>query len=110
MSATETEKKGIPAVKHGEYLYYKNRPLVRDGQTICYGDLSESHVLRLTALTYKEENGQTLPDLMMIQVIDSKDRTKIYKQGTENGLYQSWCLGLVWLQLALGLKQEDALI
>jgi hypothetical protein len=52
-------------------------------------------------MSYKEVNGNSLPDKIFIQVIDSKDPTKIFKQGDKNGLHDAFSIGLVWLERAL---------
>ena len=65
----------------GKYLMYKNKPLVREGNTICYGDMNEKCILILEIMSYKNENGNQVPDKILVQVIDSKDPTKIIKQG-----------------------------
>ena len=85
----------------GKYLTYKNKPLVREGNTICYGDKTEKCILILEIMKYKEVNGNKVPDLILIQVIDSKDPTKIVKQGQKAGLFEAFSLGLVWLEMAL---------
>ena len=85
----------------GKYLEYKGKPLVREGNTICYGDMNEKCFLVLEIMSYKEVNGQSLPDKILIQVIDSKDPTKIIKQGDKNGLHDAFSIGLVWLERAL---------
>lgn len=59
----------------GKYLEYKDRPLVREGNTICYGDKTEKCFLLLEIMSYKkdEQSGEELPDKIFIQIIDSKD-------------------------------------
>ncbi len=84
----------------GKYLEYKNRPLVREGNTICYGDKTEKCFLLLEIMSYKEEGGEKLPDKIFIQVLDSKDPSKIVKQGEKSGLYDAFSIGLVWLERA----------
>lgn len=85
----------------GKYLMYKNKPLVREGNTICYGDKNEKCILILEIMKYKEVDGTKVPDSILIQVIDSKDPNKIVKQGQKAGLYEAFALGLVWLEMAL---------
>jgi hypothetical protein len=85
----------------GEYLMYKDKPLVREGNTICYGDKSEKCILILEIMKYKEVDGNKVPDTILIQVIDSNDPNKIVKQGQKSGLYEAFSLGLVWLEMAL---------
>ena len=85
----------------GEYLEYKGKPLVREGHTICYGDMSEKCILILEIMSYKDVDGTSLPDKIFIQIIDSKDPNKVIKQGEKNGLHDAFSIGLVWLERAL---------
>lgn len=85
----------------GKYLMYKDKPLVREGNTICYGDKNDKCILILEIMKYKDVGGNRVPDTIVIQVIDSKDPNKIVKQGTKSGLYDAFSIGLVWLEMAL---------
>ena len=91
----------VKQLVEGKYLMYKERPLVREGNTICYGDMSEKCILILEIMSYKEEAGNQVPDKIFVQVIDSKDPTKIIKQGAKEGLYDAFSIGVVWLEHAL---------
>ena len=82
----------------GQYLEYKGLPLVREGNTICYGDMSDKCVLLLEIMSYKKTGDAELPDKILIQVIDPKDPTKILRQGSKSGLYEAFSLGLVWYE------------
>ena len=88
-------------VVRGKSLEYKGKPLVREGNTICYGDMNEKCILVLEIMSFKEVGGRSLPDKILIQIIDSKDPTKIIKQGDKNGLHDAFSIGLVWLERAL---------
>jgi hypothetical protein len=89
-----------PSVE-GKYLEYMEKPLVREGDTICYGDMNEKCVLVLEIMSYKDVDGKQLPDDILIQVIDSKDPNKILKQGQKDGLYDAFTMGVIWLEHAL---------
>ena len=82
----------------GKYLEYKGRPLVREGDTICYGDMNDKCILILEILSYKKEDGKNLPDNIFIQVVDPKNQTNILRQGSKQGLFEAFDLGLVWLE------------
>ena len=101
MSADVLNLTGAPLVE-GKYLMYKNRPLVREGDTICYGDMSEKYILIMEIFGYKQENGNKVPDTILIQVVESEDQNKIVRQGQKNGLYEAFGYGLIWLEQALG--------
>ncbi len=85
----------------GKYLEYQGKPLVREGNTICYGDMNEKCILVLEIMSYKDVGGEQLPKDVFIQVIDSKDPTKILKQGKKEGLHDAFSIGLIWLDMAL---------
>ena len=84
----------------GKYLTYLDQPLVREGQTICYGDKSEKCFLILEIMSYKKEHGRDVPDNILIQVVDSKDPNKIIKQGDKSGLHNALTMGMIWLERA----------
>lgn len=100
----ELNPTGAPLVG-GKYLMYKDRPLVREGDTICYGDLTEKYILVLEIMSYKEDGGAKLPDQVLVQVLESQDQNKIYKQGTRTGLYEAFGYGMIWLEQALAQNQ-----
>ena len=104
MSADALNLNGTPTIK-GKYLMYKNRPLVREGDTICYGDMSEKYILIMEIFGYKEESGVRVPDTVLVQVVESEDQNKIVRQGEKDGLYEAFGYGLIWLEQALG-KEE----
>ena len=104
MSADALNLTGAPLVE-GKYLMYKDRPLVREGDTICYGDMSEKYILIMEIFSYKVEGGIKLPDTVLVQVVESEDQNKIVRQGQKSGLYEAFGYGLIWLEQALG-KEE----
>ena len=85
----------------GKYLEYKGKPLVREGDTICYGDMNEKCILILEIISYKDVDGKQWPDKIMIQIIDSKDPNKIIRQGSYSGLHDAFTMGEIWLDQAL---------
>lgn len=92
---TETRREVI-----GKYLRYMNLPLVREGNTICYGDMSDKCFLILEIMSYKTENGRELPDKIFIQVVESANPSKIVKQGEKSGLSAALNMGIIWLERA----------
>ncbi len=51
-------------------------------------------------MSYKKENKQEIPDKILIQVVDSKDPSKIVKQGQKEGLSEALKFGIAWLEIA----------
>lgn len=84
----------------GKYLMYKNQPLVREGNTLCYGDKTEKCFLILDILSYKNVDGQQVPDNISIQIVDSKNPGNIIKHGDKSGLNTALEMGMIWLDRA----------
>jgi hypothetical protein len=82
----------------GKYIEYKGLPLVREGDTICYGDMQGKCILTLDIMSYKKVGDNELPDDIIIQLVDPKDQTKVFRQGQSKGLYEALSLGLVWFE------------
>jgi hypothetical protein len=81
----------------GDILYYKNKPLVREKDTICYGDFSEKCILIFDIMSYVEKNGQKVPGKIFIQVLDSQSG-KILKQADKEGMYDAFTYGIFWYE------------
>lgn len=84
----------------GSYLYYKNKPLVREKDTICYGDFSEKCVLIFEIMSYNEVNGEKVPGTVFIQVLSTKDGA-ILKQSQKEGMYEAFNYGMFWYEKML---------
>ena len=81
----------------GNILYYKNKPLVREKDTICYGDFTEKCVLIFEIMSYVEKEGQKVPGKIFIQVIDSESG-KILKQAEKEGMFDAFTYGIFWYE------------
>ena len=81
----------------GDILYYKNRPLVREKDTICYGDFTEKCVLIFEIMSYVEKEGQKVPGKIFIQIIDSESG-KILKQADKEGMFDAFTYGIFWYE------------
>lgn len=84
----------------GKYLVYKEKPLVREGNMIYYGNMEDSYVLCLMILNDKAANGGKLqiPGTIMGQIwsTDSSksDTDRVVKQFFGDGLAQALDLGI----------------
>lgn len=81
----------------GKYLEYKGKPLVREGDTICYGDMTDKCILILEIMNYKKIGNENVPNKIFIQLVDSKDPANIIRQGSKDGLFEAFDLGVTWL-------------
>ena len=82
----------------GKYLMYKGYPLVREGDTICYGDMEGKCIPILEIMSYKKAGDKELPDNILIQVLDPKNQSNIFRQGSKQGLFEAFSLGLAWFE------------
>ena len=83
-----------------EYTAFRGKPLVKNGNIICYGNPSKKAVLVLNVLTTKEFHGKEIPDFVFVQIQDTKTG-EILKQTEKFGLYEALDLGKVWLDKEL---------
>ena len=56
-------------IKKDQYLMYKGKPLVRDKDIYCYGSMSDEYILFMQVLTYREVDGEQLPDKVIVQIM-----------------------------------------
>lgn len=96
---------GAHLIEDGKFLIYKGRPLVRENNTICYGDMEDKYYLLLTIMSTKMVGQNERPDKVLIQIINTDKslpaHARIEKQDLKNGLYEAFDLGVVWLERML---------
>ncbi len=85
-----------------KFLEYKGKPLVRNGDEIYYGDMSESHVVKFDILS-KDANGE--PNKIAVRLLKSdtelKEKDRIVKESTKDTLFEALDIGFVWLERTL---------
>ena len=89
---------------NGKFTMYKGKPLVREKNVICYGDMSEKFYLFMMILTTKKVGDEEIPDNILVQVLTTGATPKIIKQGNKNGLHAAFDIGTIWLERALSEK------
>lgn len=83
----------------GKYLTYKNKPLVREGNTICYGDRATDACFLILEIIGSKKIGDTeVPSGIFIQIVDSANPAVIIKQGEKPTLTEAFSLGLIWFE------------
>ncbi len=89
-----------------QFLTYKGKPLVRNGNTIYYGNMSDPYVIMLTIMSKKPYKATEIPDKVIVQLLntdpDCKPRERIIKKAEKKSLYTAIDIGSIWLQRALG--------
>lgn len=91
--------------KNEKFLTYKDKPLVRSGNTLYYGNMSDKFVVMLQILTTKELDGVTIADKVSVQLIntdpDVRPHDRIAQKTEKKGLYNAMDIGSIWLERAL---------
>ena len=82
-----------------EFVEYKGRPIVRQGDDIFYGDLSEKYYVYMMIMSDKKspKGDQNVPGTIMVQLLDSKTK-KPEKQKITNGLAEAFDFAEAWLR------------
>ena len=84
-------------IESGEFLEYKERPLVSHDVDIYYGDLSDKYHIYMMIMTFKKtSNGKEIPDMIMVQLM-AKDSKTPEKQTMSNGLVDALETASIWL-------------
>ena len=94
------EKKEKPS-----FLQYKNKPLVRCGNILYYGSMTDKYVVMLQLVNYKKENEVEVPATVRLQLMatapDMPARDRIEKHAEEQGFYNALDVASVWLERQL---------
>ncbi len=91
----------IHSTVDGTFLLYKNRPLVREENILCYGSLDEDYVVEMVIMSMKDYHGSEVPDKVFVQLLKTdeslpKDK-RVVRQAMEDGLSGALELGTIWL-------------
>ncbi len=92
--------------KGDRFLRYRGKPLVRCGNTIYYGNMSDPFVIMLQIMNQKAQGDIEVPDRVLIQLLntdpDCRPKERIVKKSEKHGLYNAMDIGTIWLERALG--------
>lgn len=82
-----------------EFVEYKGRPIVRQGDDIFYGDLSEKYYVYMMIMSDKKspKGDENVPGTIMVQLLDSQTK-KPEKQKVTNGLAEAFEFAEAWLR------------
>ena len=86
----------------GKFVEYKGKPLVRNGNEIFYGFMSDKYYLFLMIMSEKKASRLDIqvPDMVMVQILPTDGSNKPEKQKIVSGLFEAFDLGTAWLERA----------
>ena len=86
----------------GKFIEYKGLPLVREGNEIYYGFMSEKFYLFMMIMSEKKASrlDVQIPDKILVQILPTDGSGKVEKQKMVSGLFEAFDLGCAWLERA----------
>ena len=91
----------VNGIGNEEFLEYKGKPLVRHGDDIYYGDLSDKYYILMTIMGDKKSSitKDLVPGQTLVQLIDSETKKPVAdKQKLTNGLAEAFEFAEAWLE------------
>lgn len=81
-----------------DFLTYKGSPLVRKGNTVYFGNMSDTYIVRLTILSKQNDIADTIKIELMLSDTGLSDKERIKKTSEKHGFYEALDLASVWLE------------
>ncbi len=87
-----------------KFITYKGFPLVRNGNTIYYGNMSDEMVANLNIQSSHEDNGLQIADRIMVVLMrtakDIDPQDMVVKTSSRESLFDALDIANVWLSRA----------
>ena len=87
------------------FLTYKDKPIVKCGKEIYYGDMSEPYVVRFNILSTKKEGDDTIPEKVSVELFKSDtqlpEKERVSKNTVKDSFFDALDVGFIWLERAL---------
>lgn len=82
---------------------YRGKPMVRRGDTIYYGDLSEKYIIIFTIKSKKKVGDLEVADNVTIDLCTNKGagKEKVIKKASRESLFEAIDIAEFWLQDAI---------
>ncbi len=86
-----------------EIFTYKEKPMVRRGDTIYYGSLDEKYIIIFTIKSKKKVGDLEVADSVAIDLCtnDASGKHKVIKKANRESLYEAIDIAEFWLQDAI---------
>lgn len=93
-----------------EELMYKEKPLVRRGNTLYYGFIDEKYIVKIVEEDTENVGGTEVGSKVTVQLTTNnsklKGKERIIRQSKKDGLFDALDVGVVWLEDALDYNEE----
>ncbi len=89
----------------GKFLTYKGKPLVRNGNTLYYGNPDDQYVIMMQIIATKPVGDVEVASKVSVQLLNTdpnvSPRERIVKSSEKKGLYAAMDIAEIWLSRAL---------
>lgn len=90
--------------KKQSFFTYKDRPLVRNGNTVYYGSMKDKYVVMMQIQSKTEKDGLELADTVTVQMMHTDPTVNplemVVKKAEKKGLYAALDIASIWLDRA----------
>ncbi len=91
-----------------QFMTYKNKPLVRSGDVLYYGDMAQKYVIKMEIKSKKKLLDMDVADKVSVQLMYTdpaiRTRKQIIKVSEKDGLWDAIDIADAWLERALSEK------
>lgn len=84
-------------------MTFRGKPIIRKGNILYYGDMSERYAVMLEVVSSKDVAGTDVSEHVIVKLLTAEnyETGKAEKQTEKSGLYSALDVGSVWLERAL---------
>ena len=87
-----------------KFLTYKGKPLVRKGNEIYYGNMTDKYIVRFEILSTTKDGDFVIADKISIELLlsdpDTPKKERIVRSSEKDSLFTALDLGFTWLERA----------
>ena len=100
----------MKALTERDVLVYREKPLLRDGNILYYGDFSENFIVRFTILESEKVNDLDMAKKVVIDLLekngDDIKTAKLTKKAERTSMWAALDIGIYWLEDILEMEKE----
>ncbi len=100
----------MAGITERDILVYREKPLLRDGNTLYYGDFKENFIVRFTILEKETVNDLDMAKKVVIELLekngDDISSAKLTKKAERTSMWAALDIGIYWLEDILEMEKE----
>lgn len=97
-------------VTERETLIYREKPLIREGNVLYYGDFNENFITRFTILESEKVNDLDMAKKITIELLEKHGQdmstAKLTKKAERTSMWAALDIGVYWLEDILEMEKE----